>query len=151
AVRLEHDYPAFSSGWGVRLVGLREEVAGEYRRPLEILLGAVCLVLLIACVNVANLLLSRATGRRREMAIRTSLGAGPWRIARPVLVESLLRASLGGGFGLLLAAWGIEALKVVAPAGLRALPRFRSMAGSCSSLRQFRCSRHCCAGWRRHF
>jgi predicted permease len=118
AARLENDHPAFNKGWGVRLVDFREELDGNYRRPLYILLGAVCLVLLIACSNVANLLLSRATGRRREMAIRTSLGAGPWRIARQLLAESLLLAAIGGGLGLLLAAWGIEALKVLAPSGV---------------------------------
>jgi putative ABC transport system permease protein len=115
AARAERGNPNFSKGWGVRLVDLREEISGEYRQPVLVLLGAVGLVLLIACANIASLLLARATSRSREMAIRTSLGAGPWRIARQLLAESGVLAALGGALGLLLAVWSVDLVKRKAP------------------------------------
>src|SRR5215510_11537364 len=112
AANLERQYPQYYRNVTAYLTPVDEQIVGsEARRALWVLLGAVGFLLLIACVNVTNLMLARAGARRKEMALRVALGAGTWRIARHLLTESLLLALLSGGAGLLTAAWGISAIK----------------------------------------
>ncbi|MHB9009801.1 MAG: ABC transporter permease [Limisphaerales bacterium] len=103
------------------LVGLHEQVVGEVKGALLVLLGAVAFLLLIACANVANLLLARAATRQREMAVRAALGAGRLRVVRQLLTESLLLSLAGGGLGLLVAFWGVQALGQWSGASLPAM------------------------------
>src|SRR5215471_18648999 len=120
AAHLAEAYPDIDKNSGVNVLALKEDVVGDIRPFLLVLLAAVGFVLLIACANVANLLLARSTGRTREFAIRTAMGAGPGRVLRQLLTESILLAMAGGGLGLLIAAWGTQAAIKVLP---EALPR----------------------------
>ena|SRR5579859_2568753 len=110
-------YPK-ASEWGLFAVPFAEFIYGDVRTPLLILLGAVSLVLLIACSNVAGLLLARASGRAKEFAVRTALGGSPWRLARQMLTESLALAFVGMALGLVLASQGVRALLWLAPENL---------------------------------
>jgi putative ABC transport system permease protein len=108
AVNIEHQYPNDNTGVGIRIVSLQDDMVGNQRPGLLMLQGAVGCMLLIASFNLANLLLSRAMSRKRELAIRASLGASRWRLARQSLVESLLLGAGGGLLGIILANWGIK-------------------------------------------
>ena len=115
---LGQEYPDHDAGRVRRLIPLLQSIVGDSRTTLLLLLSAVGLVLLISCVNFASLLLARAASRRRELVIRSSLGAGTFRLVRQMLAESLLLALLGGAAGLLLAKWGIELLLWLKPENL---------------------------------
>ena len=125
AHRLEAEHPEFNEKTGFLLIPLHDRVVGDIRGGLLALLGSVAFVLLIACANIANLLMARASSRCREFAVRVALGAARGRVIRQLLTESLLLAVLGGAAGLILGTWSVDALLAIAPAGAPRLNEVR--------------------------
>lgn len=125
AAQLQQEYPRTNSGIYTTTVPLRDGIVGDAGRALLLLLGAVAFVLLIACTNVANLMLARTTRRSREFAVRVALGAGPRRIARQVLTECFLIALAGGLAGAALALWGVWSIRALSPASLPRVDEMR--------------------------
>src|SRR5262249_22285354 len=116
AARLEHDFAATNQGWGLRVVPLLDQQLGYYRPALVVLFGAVALLMLISCLNVASLLLTRALTREREMAVRTALGASPLHLVVQLLAEGTVLSLAGGAAGTIGAAVALPVIVALAPA-----------------------------------
>jgi predicted permease len=125
AARLEREYPETNKGWTTTVMPLHEQVVGDVRASLLLLLGGVGVILLMACVNVANLVLARSVSRQKELAVRAALGASRRRLVQQALTESLLLALAGALLGLVFVRWGVQALIALAPANL---PRVQEVA-----------------------
>ena len=149
---LRREQPDFNTGWTANVVPLREQLVGDVRLAVLVLFGAVGAVLLIACGNIGSLMLTRAAGRRRELAIRSAVGAGTGRLLTQLVCESLMLSAAGGVLGVLLAAWILSGAVVV---GGDAAAHSAALAGLDRSerarlrRRSSRSSRPCCAAWRR--
>src|SRR6188474_3438802 len=115
AARVEQANPVTNEGLGVKVTSLHKSLTGDYRQALLILLAVVGCVLLVACVNVANLMLARASARQKELALRAALGASRWRVIHQLLIESLLLAAAGGVLGLALSIWALHLLLQAIP------------------------------------